>query len=190
MAHAEATGRKRLASEAVRSCNRRMPGRLVRAGLWVPLPKNNRPRSDGPLASTSVPTTSGGCKARAFCEGRVVWIRCWANRGCLGVNARGVTAAVTRYGCRRGEVFEGSMRAQEGYFGERVRQGTPERSRTPGSGAGCNRPAGSVLEKAAVAERNREGGTRRVRLVPTRRTSLATGAGSGQRAVERWRGGS
>jgi len=124
-----------------------------------PSPEEHRPRSDGPLASTSVQTTSGGFRARAFCEGRVVWIRCWANRGYLGVNAKGVTAAVTRYGCRRGEVFEGSMRAQEGHFGERVRHGTPERSRTPGSGAGCNRPAGSELEKDAVAERNREGGT-------------------------------
>lgn len=123
------------------------------------LSRRHRLRLGGPLASTSVPTTSGGCKARAFCEGRVVWIRCWANRGYLGVNAKGATVAVTRYGCRRGEVFEGSMRAQEGHFGERVRQGTPERSRTPGSGAGCNRPAGRGLEKTTEAERNREGGT-------------------------------
>lgn len=176
---------------AGRSVTHPLNARLPRAGWGLgPSPEEHRLRLGGPLASTSVRTNSGGRKARAFCGGRVVLIRCWADQEYLGVNARGATVAVTRHGCRRGEVFEGSMRAQEGYFGGLVRQGTPERSRTPGSGAGCNRPAGSVVEKAAVAERNREGGTRRARLVPARRTSSVTRAGSGHRAVERWRGDS
>jgi hypothetical protein len=162
----ERSARPRLSAPLGNGRSRRSVGRataecqaaLRRLGFGS-LSRRHRLRLGGPLASTSVRTNSGGRKARAFCEGRGVLIRCWADQEYLGVNARGATAAVTRHGCRRGEVFEGSMRAREGYFGELVRQGTPERSRTPGSGAGCNRPAGSVMEKAAVAERNREGGT-------------------------------
>jgi len=84
-----------------------------------------------PLASASARTRSGGCKARAFSEGWMSWTRCWALLRDHGVDIRGATAAVTRCGCRRGEVFEGYMRVREGHCGELARGGTPERVRTP-----------------------------------------------------------
>ena len=83
------------------------------------------------LASTSVRMRSGGCKARAFRERRTSEEHCWVQERRLGVNSKGATAAVTRCGCRRGEVFGGYLRTRESDCDEATRSGILERFRTP-----------------------------------------------------------
>jgi hypothetical protein len=69
-----------------------------------------------------------------------------------GGNGKGATATVTWCGFRRGEPFEG--------FEERRGEGPrPETRRTPGSAAGCNRPASRCAEQAVEVVRNHVDGT-------------------------------
>lgn len=84
-----------------------------------------------------------------------------------GDNVRGALAVVTRTGCHRGKLRR--VRACPGGSGGAalmltsvaVRMGSPmpERTRTSGPAAGCNRPANDQLEQAAAVGRNHEGGT-------------------------------
>jgi hypothetical protein len=76
-------------------------------------------------------------------------------------NGKGATAAVTRCGCQRVEPSRGTnVRRGEG----RDRLGNesigPETRRTPGSAAGCNKPASALEEEAVEVVRNHEDGTR------------------------------
>jgi hypothetical protein len=89
--------------------------------------------------------------------------------------ARGQRAAVTRYGCERGELFEGSRRREErgpnhpGTSADHPRvasardprgAGFSETRRTPRPAAGCNKPASLRAEKTVEVVRNHAGGTR------------------------------
>jgi len=69
--------------------------------------------------------------------------------------------AVTRYGCGRGESSEGYGRCGKGYGDgwETGRAPDPETQRTPWPAAGCNKPAGRLVEQAAEAARNSTSGT-------------------------------
>jgi hypothetical protein len=76
-------------------------------------------------------------------------------------NGKGATAAVTRCGCQRVEPSRGTnVRRGEG----RDRLGNEsvgsETRRTPGSAAGCNKPASAPEEEAVEVVRNHEDGTR------------------------------
>jgi hypothetical protein len=82
-----------------------------------------------------------------------------------------------------------------GSFGIRVEPAEQETRRTPGSAAGCNKPATSLAEEAVEVVRNHEDGTGRRGWSPRRRsrstraeTRGAVG-GSGRREARRWRGG-
>jgi hypothetical protein len=75
-------------------------------------------------------------------------------------NGKGATAAVTRCGCQRVEPSRGTnVRRGEG----RDRLGNEsvgsETRRTPGSAAGCNKPASAPEEEAVEVVRNHEDGT-------------------------------
>jgi hypothetical protein len=48
--------------------------------------------------------------------------RCWPHRAWVGRKAKGATAVVTRYGCRRGELFEGFSHGSEGRLGQALRR--------------------------------------------------------------------
>jgi hypothetical protein len=130
--------------------------------------------------------------------------RLWQRRrprfaGAIGGNGEGATAAVTRCGCRREEFFEGcETRREEASARPRGRSGSPgmrrggvdwpETRRTPGSAAGCNKPATSERRKPSRwcettrTERDFEDGSSE----PMR---MATCAGVDARQARRWRGG-
>ena len=120
-------------------------------------------------------------------------------------NGKGATAVVTRCGCRRGEFFEGyeTRRGKGGAPAHRKRwggAGAIETRRTPGSAAGCNKPAtprperfGAKVraEKAVEAVRNREDGTRcpgRQTWTRSRNGREVGPAGVDAREARRWRG--
>jgi hypothetical protein len=85
------------------------------------------------------------------------------NPGKPGRNGRTASVAATRHGCGRGVSFEGCARCGEILLRPDSSSGgtRTETQRTPGSAAGCNKPANLEREQAVGAVRNREDGTRR-----------------------------
>jgi len=105
------------------------------------------------LRGVTDPTTEQGLEAATSCTSRE---RHTPGNGRVNpeaidreVNGKGATAAVTRCGCRRGVSFEGYEPRCGDHRTDRSRLGDQpeseramrETQRTPGSVAGCNKPA-------------------------------------------------
>jgi hypothetical protein len=138
------------------------------SGQWEEPRRGTKPREDRASShrqrcgEVADPTTEQRLEAEGA---RVI-------RHARRANGKGATAAVTRCGCRRGMSFEGyrihvarSVRASP----EPLRWSpgaVRETQRTPGSAAGCNKPANPGAEETAEVVRNHEGGTGLARVAP------------------------
>jgi hypothetical protein len=139
-------GRRRVASRAARTFDRRGRERPVRC--------------DG-----DVRRSAGSSRARAAGTPRETD----ATEG----KGRRAAAAVTRNGHRRGGFFEGcGVAGSSGATGV-IRSDSSKTQRTSGPAAGCNRPAATRGEEAVKVARNGGGGTGARRVAPSRPSGRA-----------------